>query len=277
MVTANPTHGGAGPDAVAARAWSRYSPRQRWTRLAVTALVAGSAFWSLSTINVFWPWLWDAPQQMGDLFARMVPPDLTQWETIAWALVETVNIATIATFFAVFLSLPVALIAAQNTTPNKATLWLGRFILVSSRSVNTIIWALLFVAIFGPGVLAGILAIIFRSLGFLGKLVGEAIEEIDRKPIEALEASGASRMKVLLYGVVPQVMPTFFAVSILRWDINLRESTVLGLVGAGGIGIILQGSIDTFAWQTVATILLAIILLVVIGEAIAAWLRQKVI
>ncbi|MEX0760561.1 MAG: phosphonate ABC transporter, permease protein PhnE, partial [Tistlia sp.] len=196
---------------------------------------------------------------------------------IAEALLETVNIATIATLISVFLSLPIALLAAQNTTPNRATLWLGRFILVSSRSVNTIIWALLFVAIFGPGALAGILAIIFRSIGFLGKLVGEAIEEIDRRPIEALEATGASRSKILLFGVVPQVMPTFFAVSILRWDINLRESTVLGLVGAGGIGLILQGSIDTFAWQTVSTILLAIIALVLFGEAVAAWLRERII
>lgn len=266
-----------GSAAVAERVWSRYTPRQRWRRLAVNAGIAAATLWSISTINVFWPWLWDAPLQMADLFARMVPPDMTRWSDILAALVETVNIATLATFVAVFMSLPVALIAAQNTTPNRVTLWLGRFILVSSRSVNTIIWALLFVAIFGPGVLAGVLAIIFRSLGFLGKLIGEAIEEIDRAPIEALEASGASRMKVLLYGVVPQVMPTFFAVSILRWDINLRESTVLGLVGAGGIGIILQGAIDTFAWQTVASILLAIIALVLAGEAAAAWLRNKVI
>ncbi|WP_417816298.1 MULTISPECIES: phosphonate ABC transporter, permease protein PhnE [Thalassospira] len=267
----------SGPDAIALREWSRYTPKQRWTRFALTGLVALAVVWSLSTINIIWPWLWDAPEQMGDLFARMFPPSLDGWQDIAWTLLETVNIATIATFFAVFMSLPIALIAAQNTTPNKFTLWLGRFILVSSRSVNTIIWALLFVAVFGPGVLAGILAIIFRSIGFLGKLLGEAIEEIDRAPIEALEAVGASRFKILIYGVIPQVMPTFFAVSILRWDINLRESTVLGLVGAGGIGIILQGAIDTFAWQTVATILLAIIGLVIIGEAIAAYLRKKVI
>ncbi|WP_417812091.1 phosphonate ABC transporter, permease protein PhnE [Thalassospira alkalitolerans] len=267
----------SGPDAIALRKWSRYTPKQRWTRFALTGLVALAVVWSLSTINIIWPWLWDAPEQMGDLFARMFPPSLDGWQDIAWTLLETVNIATIATFFAVFMSLPIALIAAQNTTPNKFTLWLGRFILVSSRSVNTIIWALLFVAVFGPGVLAGILAIIFRSIGFLGKLLGEAIEEIDRAPIEALEAVGASRFKILIYGVIPQVMPTFFAVSILRWDINLRESTVLGLVGAGGIGIILQGAIDTFAWQTVATILLAIIGLVIIGEAIAAYLRKKVI
>ncbi|MFH1804963.1 MAG: phosphonate ABC transporter, permease protein PhnE [Pseudomonadota bacterium] len=267
----------SGPDAIAHREWSRHTPKQRWLRFAMFGGIVLATVWSLSTINIIWPWLWDAPQQMGDLFGRMYPPSLDQWEMIAKTLLETVNIATIATFFAVFLSLPIALIAAQNTTPNKVTLWIGRFILVSSRSVNTIIWALLFVAIFGPGVMAGILAIIFRSIGFIGKLLGEAIEEIDRAPIEALEAVGASRFKILIYGVVPQVMPTFFAVSILRWDINLRESTVLGLVGAGGIGIVLQGAIDTFAWQTVATILLAIIVLVIIGEALAAWLRKKVI
>jgi len=266
-----------GPDAIAEREWSRYTPKQRWLRFAMYGGVVLATVWSLSTINIIWPWLWDAPQQMGDLFSRMYPPSLNDWEMIAITLLETVNIATIATFFAVFLSLPIALIAAQNTTPNKLTLWIGRFILVSSRSVNTIIWALLFVAIFGPGVMAGILAIIFRSIGFIGKLLGEAIEEIDRAPIEALESVGASRFKILIYRVVPQVMPTFFAVSILRWDINLRESTVLGLVGAGGIGIVLQGAIDTFAWQTVATILLAIIGLVIVGEALAAWLRKKVI
>ncbi|MEX1080849.1 MAG: phosphonate ABC transporter, permease protein PhnE [Halofilum sp. (in: g-proteobacteria)] len=266
-----------GPEAVAHREWRRHTPQQRWGRFAGLAGAVIVTVWALSTIDVVWPWVWDAPRQIGDLFARMVPPDTTRWRDILAALIETLNIATIATAFAVVLSLPIALISAQNTTPNRATLWLGRFILVSSRSVNTIIWALLFVAVFGPGVLAGILAIAFRSLGFLGKLMGEAIEEIDRAPIEALAASGATRGKVLLYGVVPQVMPTFFAVAILRWDINLRESTVLGLVGAGGIGIILQGAIDTFAWPTVASILLAIIALVVAGEIVAASLRRRVI
>nr|WP_297456580.1 phosphonate ABC transporter, permease protein PhnE [uncultured Halomonas sp.] len=262
---------------VADRAWSRYNSRQRWTRLAITAIVVLAVTWSFSTINIIWPWVWDAPAQIGDLFSRMVPPDFSSLDKIVWALIETLNIATIATFIAVIMSLPIAYIAAQNTTPNRATLWLGRFILVSSRSVNTLIWALLFVAIFGPGVLAGIIAIMFRSLGFLGKLIGEAIEEIDQRPVEALEATGASHAKVVLYAIVPQVIPTFFAVSVLRWDINLRESTVLGLVGAGGIGVILQGGINTLDWRTVATVLIAIIVLVIAGEAIAAWLRKKAI
>lgn len=257
--------------------WSRFTPRQRLQRYATFGIIVAAIGWALGNVEIFWPWLIDAPEQMADLFGRMVPPDVTNLATILRTLLETVNIATIATVIGVFLSFPIAYISAQNTTPNAATLWLGRFLLVSSRSVNTIIWALLFVAIFGPGVIAGILAITFRSLGFLGKLMGEAIEEIDRKPVEALEATGASRFKIILYAIMPQVMPTFLAVSILRWDINLRESTVLGLVGAGGIGVILQGAIDTFAWQEAATVLLAILTLVILGEVVSAMLRKRII
>ena len=257
--------------------WSRFTLRERLQRFAIFLLSMVALVWALASIDVIWAWVFDAPEQMGDLFGRMVPPDVTNLPTILWVLVETVNIATIATAIAVVVSLPIAYISAQNTTPNAATLWLGRLILVSSRSVNTIIWALLFVAIFGPGIVAGIVAIMFRSIGFIGKLLGEAIEEIDRRPVEALEATGASPFKVIVYAIVPQVMPTFWAVSILRWDINLRESTVLGLVGAGGIGLILQGAIDTFNWQEAATVLLAILALVILGEVVSGWLRKRII
>lgn len=257
--------------------WSRFTLLQRLLRyggLALTLLVVG---WALSSIDVIWAWVWDAPSQMADLFGRMMPPDPSNLPTILEAIWQTVNIATLATMIAVVVSLPVAYIAAQNTSPNRAALWAGRFILVSSRSVNTIIWALLFVAIFGPGIVAGIAAIMFRSIGFLGKLLGEAIEEIDRKPVEALEAVGASQFKIVLYAIVPQVMPAFFAVAILRWDINLRESTVLGLVGAGGIGMILQGAIDTFNWPEVSMVLLTILALVVFGEVVSTYLRKKIL
>lgn len=257
--------------------WARFTPVQRIARFAVFLFCAAVLYWALTSIEVIWSWVWGSPQQIADLFGRMMPPDPSNLRDILIVLWETVNIATIATAIAVTVSLPVAYMAAQNTTPNLATLWLGRFILVSSRSINTIIWALLFVAIFGPGVIAGVVAIMFRSIGFVGKLLGEAIEEIDNRPVEALEATGASRFKVIVYAIIPQVMPTFWAVSILRWDINLRESTVLGLVGAGGIGIVLQGAIDTFNWPEVATILIAIIALVVLGEVVAAWLRKRVL
>lgn len=257
--------------------WARFTPVQRMKRYLALLFVTVIVVWALGSINVIWEWVWDAPIQLADLFTRMVPPDPTNLPSILEVTWQTINIATIATMIAVLLSLPVAYISAQNTTPNRVCLWIGRFILVSSRSVNTIIWALLFVAIFGPGIIAGIIAIMFRSIGFLGKLLGEAIEEIDHAPIEALEACGASRFKIVLYGIVPQVMPAFFAISILRWDINLRESTVLGLVGAGGIGIILQGAIDTFQWQEVSMVLITILALVITGEVISSALRKKLL
>ncbi len=257
--------------------WARFTLRQRLARYGILLACGLAVAWALGSIDVIWAWVWDSPLQIGDLFGRMVPPDTTNLRSILWILLETVNIATISTALSVVLAIPVAWLAAQNVTPNRATLWLGRLILVSSRSVNTIIWALLFVAIFGPGIVAGIVAITFRSIGFVGKLLGEAIEEIDRRPVEALEATGASKAAIIVYAIVPQVMPTLAAVSILRWDINLRESTVLGLVGAGGIGIVLQGAIDTFRWQEAATVLLCILALVIVGEVVSAWLRRRIL
>ena len=246
-------------DAPARYRWQRRPLHHTLIRFLVQLGLVMVLVWALRDLDIFWPWVWDAPEQMADLFGRMVPPEFSTWELILAAMIQTVHIATLATLLAVILALPVAYLAARNTTPNGVTLAIGRFVVVATRSVNTIIWALLFVAIFGPGALAGILAVAFRSIGFLGKLVGEAIEESDRKPVEAMVATGASKSKVILFGIVPQVLPTFFAVTILRWDVNIRESTVLGLVGAGGIGLLLQGAIDTFRWQEVATILIAIL------------------
>ncbi|MDZ7800369.1 MAG: phosphonate ABC transporter, permease protein PhnE [Trueperaceae bacterium] len=257
--------------------WRRRGTRETLVRFAVYLGAVAVLVWAVLDLDIFWPWVVDAPIQMADLLGRMVPPDVSTLDLIGAAMLQTIHIATLATLLALILAMPVAYLAAQNTTPNSFTLALGRLVVVSTRSVNTIIWALLFVAIFGPGPLAGILAVAFRSIGFLGKLVAESIEETDRKPVEAMEATGASKAKVIAYAIVPQVMPTFFAVAILRWDINIRESTVLGLVGAGGIGLLLQGAIDTFKWQEVATILIAILLVVVAGEFVSGWLRRKVI
>lgn len=257
--------------------WVRRSPRERLVRFLAWLAVAAVLVWSVRDVDIFWPWVVSAPVQIADLLGRMTPPDASNLDLILAAMVQTIHIATLATLLALVLALPVAYLAARNTSPNAATLALGRLIVVSSRSVNTIIWALLFVAIFGPGPLAGILAVAFRSIGFLGKLIAEGIEEIDPRPVEAMEATGASQGKVIAYGVVPQVLPTFFAVSILRWDVNIRESTVLGLVGAGGIGLLLQGAIDTFKWREVSLILIAILVVVVVGEFVSGWLRDKVI
>jgi phosphonate transport system permease protein len=147
---------------------------------------------------------------------------------------------------------------------------------VASRSVNTVVWGLLFVAVFGPGPMAGIWAITFRSIGFLGKLVAEAIEEIDEGVVEAIEATGASRLQVLWIGILPQVLPVIYGTTVYRWDINIRESSVLGFVGAGGIGIVLYAAINQFMWQEVSVILIAVFGVVIFSEFISAAVRRRI-
>jgi len=210
------------------------------------------------------------------LFTRMWPPDFEFWETLMDPLIETIHIATLGTIFSFFIAFPIAFLSARNTTFNTATWFVGRFILVTSRSVNTVVWGLLFVAIFGPGPMAGIWAIAFRSIGFMGKLVAEAIEEIDEGVVEAIEATGASRLQVLLFGILPQVLPVIYGTAVYRWDINIRESTVLGFVGAGGIGILLYSSINQFQWQEVSLILLTVFGVVLISEFVSAAVRQRI-
>ena len=131
--------------------------------------------------------------------------------------------------------------------------------------------------ILGPGVLAGIIAIGLRSVGFIGKLLYEAIEEIDATQVEAVTATGASGPQVLAYGIVPQILPAFAGISVFRWDINIRESTVLGLVGAGGIGLQLNASISTLAWGQASTIFLVILLTVILSEWVSAKVRHAII
>jgi phosphonate transport system permease protein len=154
---------------------------------------------------------------------------------------------------------------------------LAQFILVSSRSVNTLVWALLFIAIFGPGALAGTMAIAFRSIGFVGKLFGEALEEANRGTIDALTATGAPKTSVFLKGYWPQVMPSFASIALFRWDINVRESAVLGLVGAGGIGMAMDTAMNLFRWDQVAVVLATIFVVVIIAEIAVTMIRKRII
>ncbi len=256
--------------------WRRFSPRLTLIRYAWYVAIVAVATWSISNLDLPWFYFLDAHIQAMDLVTRMWPPDVAFWETLAAPLLETIHIATLGTIFTFFIAFPVAFLAARNTTFNTVTWFIGRFLLVTSRSVNTVVWGLFFVAIFGPGPLAGIWAIAFRSIGFMGKLVAEAIEEIDEGIVEAIEATGASRLQVLWYGILPQVLPVIYGTAVYRWDINIRESTVLGFVGAGGIGILLYSSINQFQWREVSLILLSVFGVVLISEFISASIRQKI-
>jgi phosphonate transport system permease protein len=228
--------------------------------------------------KTIWAFVWDAPVQAGDLAARMVPPDWGFIRNLGRPIWDTINIATLGTAIAIVLAVPVAYCAARNTTPS-ATLVrpVALFIIVSSRSINSLIWALMLVTIVGPGVLAGIIAIGLRSIGFCAKLLYEAIEEIDESQVEAVRATGASGAQVSLFGIVPQVLPAFAGISVFRWDINIRESTVLGLVGAGGIGLELNAAITQLYWTQVSLMLLLIIATVIVSEWVSAKVRHAII
>ncbi len=256
--------------------WRRFSPRETLVRYAWYVGVVFIAVWSVRDLDISWFYFLDAHVQAADLAFRMWPPDWDFVDQLVGPLVETIHIATLGTAATVVLSFPVAFLAARNTTFNRLTWFIGRFILVASRSINTVIWGLLFVAIFGPGPMAGVWAIAFRSIGFMGKLVAEAIEEIDVGAVEAIEATGASRLQVLWFGILPQVLPVIYGTTVYRWDINIRESTVLGFVGAGGIGILLYSSINQFLWREVAVMLIAVLAVVVVSEFVSATVRQRI-
>ncbi len=233
--------------------------------------------WRLISEKTIWFFVQDAPKQALDIATRMIPPKISYMERLWVPVWDTLNIATLGTVIALAIAIPVAFAAARNTTPHPIVRAIAIFIIVASRSVNSLIWALILVLILGPGVLAGTIAIGLRSVGFCAKLLYEGIEEIDHSQVEAIEATGASRMQQMLYGIVPQVLPTFAGVGVFRWDINIRESTILGLVGAGGIGLELNGSINTLAWTQVSMILLVILLTVVISEWVSAKVRGAII
>ena len=260
--------------------WSHRTPRRRLaTWFCWLALVALFVWcWQLMTQDTIWAFVSDAPRQAADIGSRMVPP---RWEYLPELMVplwDTLNIATLGTIAGVAMAVPVAFLAARNTTPSATLLRpVALFIIVASRSINALIWALLLVAIIGPGILAGIIAIALRSIGFVGKLLYEAIEETDARQVEAIEATGASAGQVLTYGIVPQIMPAFWGITVFRWDINIRESTILGLVGAGGIGLKLESSLNVLAWGQVTVILLLILATVVLSEWVSARVRHAII
>lgn len=234
--------------------------------------------WMKISDQTTWFFVYDAPRIAADIGGRALPP---KWEYITQLgkpIWDTLNIATLGTIFALIMAVPIAFMAAQNTTPSKLFARpLALLIIVSTRSVNSLIWALLLVSIVGPGVFAGLIAISIRSIGFCAKLLYEAIEEIDETQVEAVRATGASGWQVMVFGIVPQILPAFAGIAVFRWDINIRESTVLGLVGAGGIGLQLQSSLNILAWPQVSLILAVILVAVVIGEFVSAKVRGAII
>lgn len=240
--------------------------RVRWLALAVYVAYA------VSLLDITWERFYAGLGHGARFVARMLPPDFTRWELLLRDLAESVEIAIISSAFGILLSLPIGLLAARNMMPLWVT-WPARALIAVCRSFHPVIVAILFVKAVGFGALAGILALIVASVGFIAKLFAEAIEEISMKQVEAVRASGAPFLNVITFGVLPQVLSRFIGFSSYQLDSNFRVSTVVGIVGGGGIGGTLFAAFQRFDYDFVCAILLSIIALIMVVEVFSARLR----
>ena len=243
-----------------------------WVRLGWLVAIL-YCLYAINYLDVSWLRFVKGLGNGADFLGEMVPPNFSRWKLLVGNLLETIEIAVIASAFGILFSLPIGLFAARNMMPPWVT-WPARLFIVMCRSFHPVIFAILFVKAVGFGPLAGILTLIFASIGFIGKLFAEAIEEISLKPVEALRASGAPFLSVITYAVIPQVLNRFIGFSSYQLDSNLRNSTMVGIVGAGGIGGTLFASFQRFDYDFLAAILLSIIGLVMLSEFISIRIKR---
>ncbi|MBE9545634.1 MAG: phosphonate ABC transporter, permease protein PhnE [Proteobacteria bacterium] len=210
--------------------------------------------------------------------ARFFPPDFSLIPHLVKPTIETFMIACLGTFLALVLAIPVSWFAAHNITPYKSITYpIGRAIMTLSRSVHEIVWGLIFVAAVGLGAFPGIMAVAMRSIGFISKLTAEAIEDINPGQMEAIRATGANGFQVILYAVIPQILPVFVGNTIFQWDINIRRATIMGLVGAGGLGLTFHRQLVMYNYGGVTTVIIALLLLIAIGEIGSYYIRKAII
>jgi phosphonate transport system permease protein len=246
--------------------------RPRWQTRAGWLLLAIYVVYAASQLDASWERVAAGLHNAGHFLGRMFPPNFSRWELLVKGLQESLEIAVLASTLGIVLALPVGLLAARNLMPAWVS-WPARMIVVAARSFHPVIVAILFVKAVGFGALAGILALAVASIGFVGKLFAEAIEEISLKPLEAVRAAGAPFASVIAFAVLPQVLSRFIGFCTYQLDSNLRNSTMVGIVGAGGIGGTLFAAFQRFDYDYVCAILISIIALIMVGELIATAVR----
>ena len=246
-----------------------------YLRYGLMAGIVAYLVWALSSIPIDPARIVEGIPRAAQIFGGAVPPDFSRWELLTSGIVESIQIALISTAVGVLLSVPLAVLSARNVVPPFVFV-LGRAIVIVARSFHPVIVAIIFVKAVGFGAFAGILTLIVYTVGFVGKLLAEAIEEIDWGQVEAMQAAGANFQKVLQYAVAPQVMPRGVGLTLYQLDINLRASTVVGIVGAGGIGGTLMNAFGRYDYAFAFAILLVIIALVFVTEIVSGRIRRSV-
>ncbi|MFT4608781.1 MAG: phosphonate transport system permease protein, partial [Chitinophagales bacterium] len=218
--------------------------------------------------------------RLGDVLSnRYYPPDLEYIADMGYfgAIIETIQMAYLGALFGIIMSVFLGWFSAYNVSPSRIFIYpIARLFAMGCRSVHEMIWAILFVTILGFGMLPGVLALTMFSIGFAGKLFAEEIESVDMGQVEAIRAMGGSHLQVFVFGVFPQVRVAFTGIAIYTWDVAFRAATVVGFVGAGGMGWYLKRNVQQIETERTAAILITIIILVVISEFISAWARTRV-
>ena len=212
-----------------------------------------------------------------DFLRRATPPNFGRFRDMMWPTLETVDIALIGTVAGIIMALPLAVLGARNVTPALPAYYLARSIIAYCRSVPDLMWALIFVTAVGLGPFPGVCGIAVHSIGRLGRLFSEVIEDMDMGPVEALTLTGASRLQVFTQAVVPSVAPSLLGIGLYRFDENLRSSLLLGFVGAGGLGFQLQTAMQLFDYRTASLLLIITFVLVMGAERVSAALRRRVL
>ena len=246
-----------------------------WMGPAVWLALAAFVAWNVWNLEVDAARVARGLARAGTVFGRAFPPDFHRWELLLEGIVESLQMATLSTALGTVLGIPVAIMAARNVAPLPVYA-VGRGIVSLGRTFHEIIVAIILVKAVGFGPLAGMLTLTVNSLGFFSKLLAEQIEQIDRGQVEAVRATGAGRGAVLLYGVLPQVLPRIVGLTVYQWDIHLRQSTIIGIVGAGGIGTTLYNSFSRYDYDFTLAILLVIVAIVSLGEWVSAWARRRI-
>lgn len=270
--------GSSGAPSAYSGEWSRptafYDHRVKWgVYLAVALFVLGN-LWAvripparlLAGLEAGWL-----------LVSQMVPPEFggANADRIWNGMLETIAMSIVATAIGVAVSIPIAVMAAENLVP-RPVYYVGRSILAVSRAFHELVVGIVVVVGFGFGALSGVIALVFATPGFFAKLLAEDLEDIDATQVDAIRATGANSVSVLAFGVLPQVVPRIIGLTIYRWDINVRAATILGVVGAGGIGNVLVQSFDLYDYGFSAAIVLSIIAVVMVGEVTSALARRRV-
>lgn len=214
--------------------------------------------------------------EMVNLVGKFFPPDMTRWWNYFVATLETIAMGIWGTLLAVIVAIPLSVLAAENVCPQWIVFPVRR-LLDAMRAINELVFALIFIVAVGLGPFAGVLALFIHTSGILGKLFSEAIESIEPGPVEGIRATGASKFQEIIFGVIPQVIPLWASFTLYRFESNVRSAAVLGIVGAGGIGVALYQNFRAFNYQNVCAILLILVVTVGIIDTISAKLRQRLV